>query len=210
MLKISEHPVMAEIYGLFSGRDGKVRYVGRTSGSRAARLKTHLRFQHGRYVSSVREWIHEEWRAGFPVESALLEECRNEASDDIETEWIARFPNLLNDRKRNRWHNPTPPIIQEIKEYQARFIFNVGGFHCVHYWRDLDRYSVFMHDADNWYWLPGDGAPGWSGEIWFSDIAAALKARDRSRSLRQGRKWPRDIEQEAEWPIHALRRGGDD
>jgi hypothetical protein len=88
----------------------------------------------------------------------------------------------------------------------ARFIFNVDGRRGIHYWRELDRYSVFVYwGGDNYDWLPGDGAPGWTGEIWFSDLAAALKAREECRErLAAVRRYPseiwlRDIEQEAEW-----------
>jgi hypothetical protein len=90
----------------------------------------------------------------------------------------------------------------------ARFIFNVAGRRGIHYWRQLDRYSVFLYwGGDDYDWLPGDGAPGWTGEIWFSDLTMALKARDEyrrrvteSKSRRYPHEiWLRDIEQEADW-----------
>ena len=89
---------MAEIYGLYSGRDGKVRYVGQTSGSRHTRFQQHQRCQAGRYFSAVYSWIHEEWEACFPVQCALLEKCSDAECDDLETEWMSRFPNLLNEK----------------------------------------------------------------------------------------------------------------
>jgi hypothetical protein len=175
---------VGEIYGLFSGRDGNVRYVGLTVGSHAARFKQHQRFYTG--LPRVRAWMRGEWRAGYPVRSALLEQCNNnEALNDAETKWIGKFPNLLNERKRTYHLRPyklKPPVIPEIKEYRARFIFNYGGFRGIHWWRELDRFSVFVYSGgERWHWLPGDGAPGWTGEIWFSDFAEALKAREEFR-----------------------------
>jgi hypothetical protein len=190
---------MAEIYGLYSGRDGKVRYVGETLGSREDRFKWHQRSQINRFITRVYTWIHQEWRAGFPVESAVLDRCSNEgrARFDLETEWISKFPDLLNERKRGYgWHGRKPPDIPEIKEYMARFGFNSGGFRGVHFWRGLDRYSVFVYTGRDWKWLPGDGTPGWAGDIWFSDRIDALKARDEHRQGRRG-LWLPDIEKEA-------------
>jgi hypothetical protein len=92
----------------------------------------------------------------------------------------------------------SPPVIPAIRKYMARFIFNSGGFRGVHWWRDLDRYSVFVYERGDWYWLRSDGAPGRTGDIWFSDRTLALKARDEWRQRRRC-NWLPDIEQEAEW-----------
>jgi hypothetical protein len=87
----------------------------------------------------------------------------------------------------------------------SRFIFNCGGYHGIHYWRDLDRYSVFIYaGGDDWEWLSGDGAPGWTGEIWFSDRTQALRARDKHRQ-RWRYIWLRDTEQELDLPDIGLR-----
>ena len=185
---------MAEIYALFSGRDGKVRYVGETTGKRDVRFKRHQRYE---WDSAVHSWIHDEWRAGFPVRCALLERCKDDVRSDAEREWISKFPNLLNERKRGYyWCHQMPPVVPKIREYMARFIFNSGGFRGIHWWRELDRYSVFIGGKPQW--LPGDGAPGWTGDIWFPDRTLALKARDKYRQGRY-RNWLPDIEQEAEW-----------
>lgn len=192
---------MAEIYGLYSGRDGKVRYVGQTLGARDIRFKEHQRIGSDHVVRPVYQWIHGEWRAGYPVQCALLEKCGNEERHALERQWISKFPNLLNERKRGYyWPHCKPPIILEIKKYMSRFIFNCGGYHGIHYWRDLDRYSVFIYaGGDDWRWLPGDGAPGWTGEVWFSDRTQALKARDKYRQGRHG-SWLRDREEELDLP----------
>jgi hypothetical protein len=190
---------MAEIYALYSGRDGKVRYVGQTIGTRDVRFNEHQRSQVGRYITPVYNWIHGEWREGYPVECALLQKCAFDARHDVEREWISKFPNLLNERKRGYYsRNLKPPAIPEIRDYMGRFIFNSGGFRGIHWWRELDRYSVFIYTGGGIEWLLGDGAPGWTGNIWFPDRTLALKARDKYRQGRF-RNWLPDIEQEMEW-----------
>jgi hypothetical protein len=80
------------------------------------------------------------------------------------------------------------------------FIFNSGGFRGIHWWRELDKYSVFIYTGGGTEWLPGDGAAGWSGDIWFSDRTLALKARDK---YRQGRYRNFHTEQQMEMVGHA-------
>jgi hypothetical protein len=137
--------------------------------------------------------------AGCPVKCALLEECSNETRRDLEREWISKFPNLLNERKKGfDWCHRKPPIISEIRDYMARFIFNSGGFRGIHYWHGLDKYSVLAYRNGRAEWLPGDGTPGWTGDIWFSDRTVALEARERYRRLPYCH-WLPDVEQDAEW-----------
>src|ERR1700676_2259370 len=96
---------MAEIYGLYSCRDGAVRYVGETTYPRATRFEQHRRSV---WYTSVREWMIGEWQDGFPVRHVQLEWCENAERFDRETEWIGKFPNLLNDRKHSGWINLVP------------------------------------------------------------------------------------------------------
>lgn len=187
---------MAEVYALYSGRDGLVRYVGQTIGTREVRFKEHQRSQIGRYITKVHHWIHDEWKAGYPVNTALLERCHNDLRYNIETKWIRKFPNLLNEQKRGYYpRRVRPPIVSEIRDYMGRFVFNSGGYRGVHWWRDLDRYSVFIYrGVGTSEWLPGDGAPGWTGDIWFSDRLEAVKARDEYRHRRPNLNWLPDMQ----------------
>lgn len=186
---------MAEIYGLFSGRDGKVRYVGRTFGARDARFNAHLRIASGRYITPVYTWVHKEWGEGFPVRSVRLQWCgslNRQEIDAVETEWINNFPNLLNERKVHWRPEKKSPIIPEIREYMRGFIFNVDGFRYVHYLRGYDKYAVLLRGQ----WLSlGDELPGGSWRIYFSTPTDAVRARD--RYLQGNGALPRDIEQEA-------------
>lgn len=190
---------MAEVYALYSARDGKVRYVGQTSGARDVRFKKHMRIEEGRFITPVYDWVHTEWRHGYPVECALLQWCQYAERLDVEEAWISKFPNLLNERKYH-FRGGRPPVIPEVREYMRSHIFNVGGFRGIHYWRDIDRYAVFIYTARGQPdWLDGDGAPGWTGDVWFSDRTAAWKAREKYRQYQTYKNWLPDIEQGVEW-----------
>jgi hypothetical protein len=185
---------MAEIYALFSARDGKVRYVGETTGSRIYRFERHKRgVGFGRFIPRVEIWMRSEWREGHPVECAFLQTVSDEARFQVEEEWISKFPNLLNEKKY-RYRGGTPPIVPEIREYMRNHISNCGGFRGIFRWCELDCFSVLTESGE---WLLGDAAPGWGGNIFFPDRTEALKARDR---YRQGRNctWMPDIEPELE------------
>ena len=186
---------MAEIYALFSGRNGKVRYVGRTFGDRDARFQGHLRVATGRYITPVYTWIQNEWGDGFPVESVRLQWCgsaNRKEIEVIETEWINKFPNLLNERKVYWRPQKKPPVIPEIRQYMSCFIFHVDGLHGIHWWRDYDKFAVFM--GGDWLSL-GDELPGGSRSIYFSSPTDAVRARD--RYLQGFGITPRDVQQEA-------------
>lgn len=170
---------MAEIYALFSGRDAKVRYVGKTVGDRDTRFKKHLYIPDGGYITRVYTWIHNEWGDGFPVETVRLQWCgglSHKEIDALETEWINKFPNLLNERKVYWRSYKVAPKIPAIKEYKRRFIFNVDGYRGIHWFRDYDRYAIFFRGE----WLQfGDELPGGSWSIYFSNRDDAVDARDR-------------------------------
>lgn len=188
---------MAEIYALFSARDGRVRYVGKTIGGHEARFESHKRGQTGRYISSVYTWVRKEWRFGFPVESVVLESCADDVCEEAETRWMNRFPNLLNERKYYNRNCRSSPIISEIRRYMRNHQANCGGFRGVFWWGTIDYYSVLKPNGD---WLLGGEAPGRGGNIYFLDRTAALNARDRSRRF-SNMNWLPDIEEEFDWAL---------
>jgi hypothetical protein len=199
---------MAEIYALFSGRDGIVRYVGQTTGTAGSRFEQHKRSaEHP--SQPLHQWFHSEWIEGYPVNYAILQSCDASEVNDLETAWIRKFPNLLNRRKLNPWMRPgrvpTPPVVQEIVAYRRRYIFNASGFRGIHYDRQWERYFVLFYSGRAPEWLIGDENPGcgsWGGNIWFSHLPNALNARDSHREAfawwcrRQGTamNWPPDVE----------------
>jgi hypothetical protein len=187
---------MAEIYGLFSGRDGQVRYVGQTAYSCADRFKQHLR----RPSDCLHSWFHNEWKDGYPIECVRLETCDDALCTIIEVEWMAKFPGLLNKRISGQtWYKgwcSKPPKIPEIKAYMRRYHFNVGGFRGICYDKHWDCYQVLICDGYE-QWLFGDNCdemmPGWGGNMWFPDRTSAVIARDKARRWRNF-KWSPDFE----------------
>jgi hypothetical protein len=176
---------MAEIYGLYSCRDGAVRYVGETTYPRETRFEQHRRsawFSE----SALEKWMLHEWKGGFPIRSVRLEWCENRDRFHRETYWIGRFPALLNRRKHSGWmalspRGERPPRIPEIVRYRREHCFNVDGRRGIHYQISMDRYCVMIFTGSNFEWLDGDEY------IWFSDLARAEEARERHFKFRPNR-----------------------
>lgn len=173
---------MAEIYGLYSCRDGAVRYVGETTYGCATRFQQHRRKA---WLQNTRleKWMMREWRDGFPIRYVQLEWCEDEDRFDRETEWINRFPSLLNQLKHSGWarlvpRGRRPPKIPEILRHMRGHCFNVDGRRGIHYEIGADRYCVMIFTGSDFDWLDSDGS------IWFSDLAAAENARDRHFQFR--------------------------
>jgi hypothetical protein len=60
---------MATIYCLYSTREGRPRYVGRTSKGLATRYRQHeLNAADGNTDQLVHEWMREEWLAGYETQ----------------------------------------------------------------------------------------------------------------------------------------------
>jgi hypothetical protein len=199
---------MAEVYGLYSGRDGKIRYVGETASDRAVRFEEHKRHDWTRRESRLNDWLHSEWSHGYPVECALLQDCR-QFSDAVrrqcERRWMGYYPNLLNERisvftRLRAACAGTPPVIHEIEAYLNAHTFNYDGHVGLVYSRGWDRFRVFIYTGYVGTWLTGDAAPGEpeSEEVWFSDSTRALNARNawRTRQLERAPhifpNWPPD------------------
>jgi hypothetical protein len=179
---------MAEIYALYSTRDGRVRYVGR-SGDCALRFKDHLRSaERSKENPLLDTWFHQEWGDRYLVRYALLDVCDYDKRGDVEKKWIWRFPgaDLLNQRNRFSWWNPKPPVIPEIVKYMRSPISNVDGFRGVHYDCDTGYYRVLVYNRRWVKWLEGDELPGGSAPIWFSDLARAVNARDKIHRAPRG------------------------
>jgi GIY-YIG catalytic domain len=88
---------VAEIYALFSCRDGRVRYIGQTQGLAADRFEQHKRSYSGS-SAELRAWISGEWRAGYPVECMVMQWCEDELRFEAEIHWMGYFSGLLNKR----------------------------------------------------------------------------------------------------------------
>ena len=188
---------MASIYGLYSCRDGVVRYVGMTTGTIDRRFLQHLR---GPYngLGIVRSWMREEWSDAFPVRVTSLERCDYSQVHERETYWINLFDNLINERKYHRPSLPAhlrapTPKIPAIAKYVRNHVYNCEGRHGVHFRHSVNMYFVLVPDRHRGLRpLIGDELPGGSTAMWFSDLARAINARDRYRGLFPKEHWPRD------------------
>lgn len=119
---------MAEIYGLFSGRDGRVRYGRTDNRSREERFKRHLRnppnnlcatgfIENGKTVSR----------------SSVRLECEDGIRRPVERWWMGRFSGLLNEQMSGQiWLNglcSKPFRIPQITAYMRRKAFFGRALH---------------------------------------------------------------------------------
>lgn len=92
---------MGEIYGLYSTRDGQIRYVEQTEYTAHKRLdfiiSKALEFEPG----ALYEWVREEWRAGHEARARVLQDDIVPADLEMfEQYWIEQFGDLLNVTQR--------------------------------------------------------------------------------------------------------------
>jgi hypothetical protein len=151
-----------------------------TSGSRS--LTAQLRFESHRYGPATKplyRWFREEWTDGFPVQSALLQTCDQAMRFRIESKWILRFPDLLNEVSPLVWaeaQSAKPPLVRGIATYMRGHVFNVDGFRGVHYQKRWSRYFVWTYSAQRTARYLNNGVI--AKNIWFHDLATAVDARD--------------------------------
>lgn len=88
---------MGEIYGLYSNRDGLVRYVGQTEYTARKRLDLTVTKALDRESGVLYDWVRDEWRDGHEVRAYLLQDDIVPADLDMfEAYWVEQFGGLLN------------------------------------------------------------------------------------------------------------------
>ncbi len=88
---------MGEIYGLYSTRDGQVRYVGQTEYHARKRLDLIVTKALDREPGTLFDWVRDEWRAGHEVKAQVLQDDVIPADLEMfEAYWIEQFAGLLN------------------------------------------------------------------------------------------------------------------
>ena len=88
---------MGVIYGLYSTRDGQIRYVGQTEYTAKKRLELTITKSLDRDDGFLYEWVRGEWRDGFEVKYYNLQEDVIPADLDMfENYWMEQFSDLLN------------------------------------------------------------------------------------------------------------------
>lgn len=88
---------MITIYALVDPRDGRVRYIGRTSQSLVERLQGHCDYA-ARYRSQtpLMRWLRELLAAGISPRIRALAVVSDVLADAAEHQYIAAHPGLLN------------------------------------------------------------------------------------------------------------------
>jgi hypothetical protein len=205
---------MAEIYGLMSTRDYRIRYVGQTKGYADKRAWDHWRSSSN---SRVAVWSREELWSGYQINYVVIEECEEGHRCSRETYWMRRIPQLLNDRKAKytpakRSDADTIRIDELEKIETGRDIDNWHGFVGITYyppaeatWSDArdewtqatdEAWGVRVYDpfGKNWGEIPG-----------LAELQFALELRERLRQSAKLRhverfgialSWPPDVLQE--------------
>jgi hypothetical protein len=85
------------IYGLYSTRDGRVRYIGQTEYTARKCLDLITTKALDRESGSLYEWVRDEWRADHEVRAHVLQDEIIPADLEMfETYWIEQFTGLLN------------------------------------------------------------------------------------------------------------------
>lgn len=86
------------VYGIFSSRDGEIRYIGQTRGRIATRLGQHLMMLGRRLRSPLFTWMNEEIEAGFSLGvTKLIERAKWNEDEKLTIErYVAGGANLLN------------------------------------------------------------------------------------------------------------------
>jgi hypothetical protein len=88
---------MGVIYGLYSTRDGQIRYVGQTEYTSKKRLELSITKSLDRQAGSLYDWIRAEWRDGHEVRAYDLQDDIIPADLDMfEDYWIEQFSALVN------------------------------------------------------------------------------------------------------------------
>ena len=88
---------MGEIYGLYSNRDGVVRYVGQTEYSARKRLDLIITKALDQEPGSLYDWLRNEWRTQHEVFAYVLQDEVIPADLEMfEAYWIEQFGGLLN------------------------------------------------------------------------------------------------------------------
>lgn len=87
MSDIEEFPEPATVYGLYSTRDGRIRYVGQTTGLPEWRFSGHKAAARKGARGAVNEWMRAEVADGHEVKMRILDEAGT--LNETEREYIA-------------------------------------------------------------------------------------------------------------------------
>ena len=108
---------MGVIYGLYSTRDGQVRYVGQTEYNAGTRLDLIITKALDREPGALYDWVRDEWRAEHEVRAHVLQDDIIPADLEMfETYWVEQFSDLLEVGRPADPSRPTSEIGQRIND----------------------------------------------------------------------------------------------
>jgi hypothetical protein len=190
---------MAEIYGLASTRNGRIRYVGETGGSHGARFAQHYWGKNS--VKCVQNWAKVERISGFDIYSITIEHLLPNSPQSYrqerETHWLLRVENKINERKDYSWLVIPEHDRYYLQDLEAKnkldVVENWHGYIGVRYVPRWKAWRVGIQAANSTYFhVDGDGGTfemtsetfvrpfghiGYLGDKYFCDPNDAIKAR---------------------------------
>jgi len=186
------------VYCLFSTRNAKPEYVGRTWRDTNERFYEHTRKALNGNSLPCYKWMRSEWTAGFDVFHADLSVASNlflENYNDHRRErlWIYWLQPSCNDRlvmKRNEYEPFEHKIEKAItslhgycrRSYRDR-LYNHEGYIGITYYHTYNAHTAHVYTEEHGFRQAyGDTQPSWDDPIWFSDLVAAIDARDKLRA----------------------------
>lgn len=108
---------MGVIYGLYSTRDGQVRYVGQTEYTARKSLDLVITKALDCEPGVLYDWVRDEWRAEKEIHAYVLQDDVIPADLEMfEAYWIEQFSGLLNARPPVDPVRPITAVGQRINE----------------------------------------------------------------------------------------------
>ena len=108
---------MAVIYGLYSTRDGRVRYVGQAEYATRKFLDLIITNALEHEPGAPFDWVRDEWRDKHEVRAHVLQDEITPGDVEIfEAYWIEQFSGLLNAKSPATQARPTTAVGQRVND----------------------------------------------------------------------------------------------
>ena len=108
---------MGVIFGLYSMRDGQVRYIGQTEYTTRKQLDLIITKALDREPGPLYDWVRDEWRSEHEVRAHVLQDDIIPADLEMfEAYWVEQFSGLLNNSPLADLARPTSDIGKRIND----------------------------------------------------------------------------------------------
>lgn len=106
---------MGIIFGLYSTRDGQIRYIGQTEYTSSKSLDRIITRALDQEEGTLYDWVRDEWRTEHEVRTYVLQDGIIPTDLEMfETYWIEQFASLLNNTISGSKERSTSKIGQRI------------------------------------------------------------------------------------------------